>query len=712
MRDERGRDGKGVLSRLLLAPHAFRYRAPVLHNLPRRQLTLLGRDRELAAVDEALRRDRRVTLLPAAALRFGGVGTTSLAFGYAQAAVQAGTYPAGVFWLSAAGRPADALARLGPDLRVFGPASARDLLAEEPVDAPVDHLARTVRLALAQAANVPSLLVLDDVDAEGWADRLPLGELRVLSTARDERFAFRKRILVPPLPSAVAADLGRALGARPRDGADRQALEALAGKELGGLPLAVELGALYVKHTGRSWAAYAGRVRTQGRLLAEEHPPPEGYAATVIAALDVSIERYAADTPPRRLLEGAAVFALEGLPLPWALSAADLALASTDEALGPLVALGLVTVDEVGQTLSLHRLVHRRVRDLVAMDAWVAASRRAASGVAVWLSEGVGPARLSEVDARRPHIDEALVAAERSGADLAWVLIAGRLAMHLERRTRYAEARDLFERALVKAERLDPPDPGQVRVCLSNLAGLLVETGEAREARSLLERALAIDDEPDEEVPSSVRLAKLSRVLSDIGNAEAARPLLESALALPPEEAVSSAGPRTVPYPGLPPIGREVVGDLPETARVLHDLKRAPGAATLLEQALSGGETDAPDLAVVLRAVDQAAAAPTSSTGPPTAAELTGLGLSLYALGHAGDARPLLERALVSDEAAYGPDHPEVAGDLMNLAAVLRSLGETDRARMCLERARAIAAAALPEEDALRRGIEARLSRL
>src|SRR5204862_259592 len=161
----------------------------------------------------------------------------------------------------------------------------------------------------------------------------------------------------------------------------------------------------------------------------------------------------------------------------------------------------------------------------------VRASRRGAAGVAVWLSEGAAPARMAALDARRAHIDEALVAAERSMSDLAWVIIADRLAVHLQARSRYDEARALFGRALKKAERLEPQNPGQVRVCLSNLAGLLVETGQAREARPLLERALAVDDDPSAGSPSSVRLSKLSRVLQSLGRTEAARPLLERALA-------------------------------------------------------------------------------------------------------------------------------------------------------------------------------------
>ena len=54
------------------------------------------------------------------------------------------------------------------------------------------------------------------------------------------------------------------------------------------------------------------------------------------------------------------------------------------------------------------------------------------------------------------------------------------------------------------------------------------------------------------------------------------------------------------------------------------------------------------------------------------------------------DAKALLERALVIDEAAYGPDHPGVARDLNTLANILRQLGQLDGARLLQERALAI----------------------
>jgi Tfp pilus assembly protein PilF len=54
------------------------------------------------------------------------------------------------------------------------------------------------------------------------------------------------------------------------------------------------------------------------------------------------------------------------------------------------------------------------------------------------------------------------------------------------------------------------------------------------------------------------------------------------------------------------------------------------------------------------------------------------------------EARVLMQRALAIDEAAYGPDHPQVATNLNNLAGVLKELGDPAAARPLLERALAI----------------------
>jgi tetratricopeptide (TPR) repeat protein len=62
----------------------------------------------------------------------------------------------------------------------------------------------------------------------------------------------------------------------------------------------------------------------------------------------------------------------------------------------------------------------------------------------------------------------------------------------------------------------------------------------------------------------------------------------------------------------------------------------------------------------------------------------------LYGRAEFAGARSALERALAIDEAAFGPDHPNVASAVNNLGLVLKDLGDLEGARAHYERALAI----------------------
>jgi tetratricopeptide (TPR) repeat protein len=68
------------------------------------------------------------------------------------------------------------------------------------------------------------------------------------------------------------------------------------------------------------------------------------------------------------------------------------------------------------------------------------------------------------------------------------------------------------------------------------------------------------------------------------------------------------------------------------------------------------------------------------------AATLVSLGAAHQALGEDAKARTVLEKALAMEEAAHGPDHPQVAIALSYLARVLASLGDHTQAVSLLQR--------------------------
>ncbi|MEE8535823.1 MAG: tetratricopeptide repeat protein, partial [Kiloniellales bacterium] len=72
---------------------------------------------------------------------------------------------------------------------------------------------------------------------------------------------------------------------------------------------------------------------------------------------------------------------------------------------------------------------------------------------------------------------------------------------------------------------------------------------------------------------------------------------------------------------------------------------------------------------------------------PNVATVVNNLGLVLQTLGDLAAARVAIERALAIDEAAFGPDHPNVASGVNSLGSVLQDLGELAAARAAGERA-------------------------
>jgi tetratricopeptide (TPR) repeat protein/cellulose biosynthesis protein BcsQ len=652
------------------------------HNLPPRR-TFVGRDEELIKLASELAEGRRATILPtgqATLYGLGGVGKTALALEYAHRALERGDYPGGVWWLEAEGKPVEALLRLAGVLRAGAPEPIKAELRAEILG--TAELADTVRFAL-QNHPAPSLLVLDNVSEPSWKDLLPGGEVRVLVTTRDEHLALGRRAPLGVLPPEQAVELAiRLMGSAPRNPAEEAVLDRVVNQELGGLAVAVEAAARAVERWASTWTAYDELLYWEAKALLKRHEPHRDYPHRAAAALDLSIKRCRRGTPARRLLEGAAVFAPDAVPLDWAEAAAGLNPGGIKarEARKTLMGLGLITVDEEAQNLSMHRLVHRRVRERASKKNWPAKNRRAAKRVGDWLMGTVGPTRMAEVDARRAHIDAALVAAELCGSALDWIGIADRLGEHLRHRAAYEDARTWFEQALARAEQLDPPNPAEVGTSLSNLALALKDLGRPAEARLLYERALAIAEKThgsDHPYVTTV-LSNLALALKDLGQAAEARPLLERALSIHEK----TYG------PDHPTVAIRLLN----LAMVLSALGQPAEARPLLERALSIDEkTYGPDHPIV-------------------ATFLSNLASVLMYLDQPDEGRLLLERALSIQEKAYGPHHPDVARTLSNLAITMERLGDQAGALPLHQRALAIAEKTLPPGHPLRITIAEKLA--
>jgi len=485
--------------------------------------------------------------------------------------------------------------------------------------------------------------------SDRWgAEVLPGGQARVLMTLRDRRLGVGKAIALDVLSPEDARALAIELTERAPEDEEEAALGRVLEAQLGGLAVAVEVAARAVREWARSWVEYERLLATQPReaLDAEEDRCPN-YEPGVFAALDLSIDRCGDNA--RKLLEGAAVFAPDAVPLDWVYVAAGLDAENipAKRALGELEALRLVKVADKACTVSMHRLVHRRVRDRVEAEAWRAAGTRAVERVKIWMRQTVGAAKeqMDAVEARREHVVEALAAAERMGSMVQWSLVADRVAVHLRHRGDYDEALPLRERVLAICEKTYGPEHPDVATCLLSLAVVLQELGETARARPLVERAHAINEKTYglEHPKVALSLSNLGWMLRFLNGSAQARPLLERALTIDEKT-----------------YGREhpqVAIDLSNLATLLLDLGEATGARSLLERAL---------------AIDEKTY---GLEHPYVAIDLHHLALVLLDLGEPTQAQKLLERAVAIAEHALPLTHPSLAVYRRQLAAVRAALG-------------------------------------
>jgi DNA-binding CsgD family transcriptional regulator len=255
----------------------FVYSRPV-RLLPRPE-SLAGRAELLAAVDSAL---TAVDSAPGPAVvalcGLGGAGKTSVAVEYAHRHLSR----FGLVWQFAADDPAALTAGFSELAAQLG---ARDLF----------DVADPVAQVHGVLADRPGgwLLIFDNAPGPDAVQRLlpPAGAGQVLITSQNQHWGNRRVINVPVLDQEVAAEF---LGGHPGD-PERTAEWDLAG-ELGGLPLALEQAAAYMRASGRSVADYLDLVRRRGtEMLARGDPA--GYDKRVTTTWTLAFERLRRDSP-------------------------------------------------------------------------------------------------------------------------------------------------------------------------------------------------------------------------------------------------------------------------------------------------------------------------------------------------------------------------------------------------------------------------------
>jgi nephrocystin-3 len=205
----------------------------------------------------------------------------------------------------------------------------------------------------------------------------------------------------------------------------------------------------------------------------------------------------------------------------------------------------------------------------------------------------------------------------------------------------YAEAEQLYRRALFIAEESYGPEHPFVATGCNNLAELLQETSRLGEAEPLLRRALAIwEKSPGSDQPNvGAALSNLALLLQATNRFADAEVVFRHALAIN-EECLGTEH-------------ANVAVNLNNLALLLQATNRMADAELLFRRALAIDEKNF------------------GTAHPKVAVRLNNLAQLYKSTNRLDESEPLIRRALAINEMSYGPEHPLVATRLNNLAELL-----------------------------------------
>jgi tetratricopeptide (TPR) repeat protein len=325
---------------------------------------------------------------------------------------------------------------------------------------------------------------------------------------------------------------------------NREAADALA-EVLGDLPLALEQAGAYMDATRRSLSDYLNMFTDRKNELWDRAGPPSDYPDTVATTWNIAFDEVMQlSSAGADLLNLCAFLAPDDIPvellkdgaqhLPESLTAVASDPLAFDDAVDPLRRYSLIEI--TAETISIHRLVQAVTRDRLDEDErkkWAEAAVRIVDEAFPFKSDDV---RTWPVCSRLlPH---ALAAAEHAEALDVALDSTGRLlnetGVYLKGRAQFAEAKDMFERALAIGESTYGPDHPTVAIRVNNLGSVLKALGDMEGAKKMYERALAIDestygpDHPD----VAIDVNNLGSVLKALGDMEGAKKMYERALSI------------------------------------------------------------------------------------------------------------------------------------------------------------------------------------
>jgi tetratricopeptide (TPR) repeat protein len=467
---------------------SFPGRRPAIFNVPPRNPHFTGRDDLLAALRRSLTETSAGAVVQASAVHgLGGVGKTQLAIEYAHR--HASNYD--LIWWIRAEQPLAIPGQLVPFARRLGIPEQAD--QGETIQALWEELRQRDHW----------LLVFDSAEApqDLRASWPPGGQGQVLITSRNPAWGGLAATLpMDVLQRAEAVTfLGRRLG-RDDPTSDFDGLAAA----LGDLPLALEQAAAYLEETATPTGEYLILLATHAKELFRLGRPATT-EQTIATTWTVSLQRLRQQTPAAEdLLMLYAFLAPDDIPrslptkhpdmLPERLAATVRAPLAYQQAIGALRRYSLIKTSEDGNALSVHRLVQAVTRQQlndVQEHQWRTA--------ALHLLRAAFPNRHTDPDAwpdyarLLPHVVAVTDHASAGDIDVDktnWLLTQAGL--YLLQRADYRQARSLFERVLAIDEARLDADHLTIAQSLNSLAVVLRGQGGLDGAHTLHERALAI----------------------------------------------------------------------------------------------------------------------------------------------------------------------------------------------------------------------------
>ena len=403
---------------------------------------VIGREEALQAVHKQLTEGCRTAIGQTASFQgLGGLGKTQLAVEYAFRFKEA--YPNGVIWLNADQNIDAQLTELAEKARWVAPESEHKYKLEV-----AQHRLRSYSDCLIIFDNLEEIENIKDYLPE------PQASPHLLVTSRSDQPSFSP-IPIDPLDETLSLELLFQEAGRKPLGAEEEIAARQITKELGGLPLALELAGAYLRHRQVSWQQYLDLLSQNTRAaLLNQFPSFTRHEADIYSTLKINEELFKEEPRLRDILDLLtwSSSAPMGVPLMSVLLGTQNSTELTN-ALGLGLQLRLLQKTSDSDSYLIHRLVSKVRREEILLETRLDWVSNICQRLGNWFQElKESFIELPQFEAEIPHLrtwqEQATDYAPLHASRLLWLQ-----AYPPYHRGQYQEAKGLVEKALEMFEK-------------------------------------------------------------------------------------------------------------------------------------------------------------------------------------------------------------------------------------------------------------------